>query len=118
MGTAEGPGSVLDVLGDPKTRQILVTLNVGRSSVSEIAEICDMSEPTAYRRVSNLEEQDLVEKVAMISPEGVHYNEYKSRFSSAMVRIEDDQFQVNVIHDSAYGGSLAELWAEVRRSVD
>lgn len=118
MGTADGHGSVLNVLGDPKTRRILAILSVEQHSVKELAETTDMSEPTIYRRISNLEDQNLIEKKAMISPNGVHYRTHEGRFSSAMIRLEEAQFQVSVVHDSSYGGSLATLWNEIRRTTD
>jgi transposase len=54
------PDDIFDVLASEDVRQILVATNVRSMSVKELADICDRSLATIYRRIQAMENYNLV----------------------------------------------------------
>ena len=106
----------IDVIGDSTTREILATLNVESFSVKELAEELDLSQPTVYRRLEQLEEHDLVTKRSIISSDGNHYNLYDCNFKSVVITLQNDEYDIWLCRKDSVVEKFAELWDLIRRA--
>lgn len=86
-------GEVLDLLSDEYARAILAAASEQPMSAKELAEQCDMSEPTVYRRISQLREHDLVEEQTKIETGGNDYKLYVTTLSGFSLRLADGSFE-------------------------
>lgn len=88
--------AVADVLDDDCARCILVRAHTEPMSATELAERCDVSEPTVYRRLERLREQDLVVERTHPDEGGHHYKEYQTNLDELTVRVSSEGFDVDV----------------------
>lgn len=88
--------AVADVLDDACARCILVRAQTEPMSATDLAERCDVSEPTVYRRLERLCEQDFLVERTHPDEEGHHYKEYQTNLEELTVRVTPDGFEVDV----------------------
>jgi predicted transcriptional regulator len=84
------------VLEDGCARCILVQARTEPMSASELADGCDVSEPTVYRRLETLREYDLVVERTQPEEGGHHYHVYRTRLDRVTIQLTDDGFEVDV----------------------
>jgi DNA-binding transcriptional ArsR family regulator len=65
-------------------------------SAGKLAEICEVSEPTIYRRVEKLREHELVDGVQKLDPQGHHYEEFVARLDQITIELTEGGFVVRV----------------------
>jgi len=87
---------VISLLDDEYARAILVESSREALSASALADRCDASEPTVYRRIEQLREYDLVVEQQQLDPEGHHYKTYRTRVERVTVEIEDGEYSIDV----------------------
>ncbi len=88
--------ALLDVLSDEYARSILAATSVRPMSAKQIAEECDMSGPTVYRRVERLREHDLVEEQTRVRVGGNDYNTYAATLSEFSLELEEGSFEATL----------------------
>ena len=88
----ETASSVLDALGDEKTRRCCRVLSEEPRSAREIAEITGYSLPTVYRRLNALRQAGIIDSRTTIDPDGDHYETFTT--VTERVTIELDGFTV------------------------
>jgi DNA-binding transcriptional ArsR family regulator len=76
--TPERLEDVLDVLSDQYACRILVALDAGPMPAVELAEGCDMSRPTVYRRLDQLESVGFVSDTQRLEPDGTQRKYFRS----------------------------------------
>jgi DNA-binding transcriptional ArsR family regulator len=89
--------AVLSLLDDEYARRILVATSAEPRSASELAELCDASEPTVYRRLDRLDEQGLIEKRQELDPDGHHYKTYLASVERVSVDIDPDGIVIEIV---------------------
>lgn len=67
---------LLALFGDAYTCDILRSLEGGPAPAKELVEECDMSRPTAYRRLNRLTDAGLVAEQLEVAPDGHHRKEF------------------------------------------
>ena len=87
---------LLALLEDEYARAILATLTTEPMSVSELCSACEMSDPTAYRRLDRLQAVDLVEERQVLDPDGHHYKRYFALVDEVTVSFADGSYEVAV----------------------
>ncbi|AFK21345.1 ArsR family transcriptional regulator (plasmid) [Haloferax mediterranei ATCC 33500] len=87
---------ILDILSDEYARDILAATSVKPMSAQELANQCEMSKPTVYRRVEQLQEYDLVEEQTKIQTSGNHYNVYAATLSEFSLELDEGAFETSV----------------------
>nr|WP_226012046.1 winged helix-turn-helix domain-containing protein [Halomicrobium salinisoli] len=87
---------LLDVLSDEYARSILAATSVRPMSAKQIAEECDMSGPTVYRRVERLREHDLVEEQTRVRVGGNDYNTYAATLSEFSLQLDEGSFEATL----------------------
>lgn len=87
----------LDILGDSQARAVLAALDRESQSAKELADRLNLSLPTIYRRINRLEEQGLIEHRSVISIDGNHYKVYACDFDSAVISLQDGEYDVQIL---------------------
>jgi AcrR family transcriptional regulator len=88
---------VASLLEDDVARAILAATSVDAMSANDLAERCDVSEPTVYRRLEQLQETDLIVEETELDPDGDHYNVYRARFRRLLVELQRGDYEVDLI---------------------
>ena len=92
----EKEDELLALLDDEYARAILVELTTEPMSVSELCQVCEISDPTAYRRLDRLQAVELVTEQQELDPEGHHYKQYVATVDDVTVSFEDGTYDVTV----------------------
>lgn len=90
------PETVFEVLGSELSRRILALSEIRPCSADELAEHCDASKPTVYRRLNVLQEYDLVVERSAIDDEGNHYKTYETALESICFSVKAGRFEVDI----------------------
>lgn len=109
------PEELFDVLCSGYSREILVAAELEPRSAQDLAEYCDTSLPTVYRRVNALVEYDLLEENLSIDPAGNHYKTYETNFERMQFAIERDRegFAANVELKRDLVDRFGALWRDL-----
>ncbi|AWB26508.1 ArsR/SmtB family transcription factor [Halococcoides cellulosivorans] len=104
---------VLDTIGDEHAREVLAAVSREPLSAKELADECDLSKPTVYRRLELLEEHDLVTDRTLVADDGNHYKVFESNFESTVISLEDDEYHVRIYRTGNLSDRFSELWDEL-----
>lgn len=97
MGDKEwNPENLFDVLGDSLSRQILILANDSPVSATKLVDELDVTPPTVYRRLDELDDYDLLKEHRQIDERGNHYRTFETSLSRVEFEIEDGEFTVDV----------------------
>ena len=123
---AEGEGDadeepiedILDTIGDRRARHVLASIAHEPRSAKEIAEELDLSLPTVYRRIEELEDYDLVEGRTEIATDGNHYRVFECAFDSTVISLDDGEYEVQIFREGNVPDRFADLWDDLSRARD
>ena len=104
---------VLDTIGDQHARTVLAAISREPRSAKELAEVCDLSLPTIYRRLELLEEHDLVDERTTVAEDGNHYNVYECNFDSTVIQLEDEEYKVRIYRRENLPDRFTQLWDDL-----
>jgi len=104
---------ILDTIGDQHARRVLAAISREPHSAKELAEECDLSLPTVYRRIELLEEYDLVTDHTLVAEDGNHYKVYESNFESTVISLEDEEYKVRIYREENLPDRFGQLWDEL-----
>ena len=104
---------ILDTIGDRHARKVLAAISRESRSAKELAEECDMSLPTVYRRIEMLDEYDLVKDRTLVADDGNHYKVYESNFESTVISLEEDEYRVRIYREENLPDRFSQLWDEL-----
>jgi hypothetical protein len=113
---AWNPDDIFDVLASEDVRQILVATNVRSMSVKELADICDRSLATIYRRIQAMENYNLVSEEITRDADGTQYSEYKSELNEITISVEEGQLDININIEKDTVDQFAELIEDLEQS--
>ncbi|CCC40014.1 ArsR/SmtB family transcription factor [Haloquadratum walsbyi] len=116
MSKAWNPDDIFDVLASEDVRQILVATNVRSMSVKELADICDRSLATIYRRIQAMENYNLVSEEITRDADGTQYSEYKSELNEITISVEEGQLDININIEKDTVDQFAELIEDLEQS--
>jgi predicted transcriptional regulator len=106
----DGDEELLALLDDEYARAILAALTTEPMSVPELCTACDMSDPTAYRRLDRLRAADLVAEQQAVDPDGHHYKRYVATVEDVTVRFSDGSYEVSVTRSSDPADRFTDLF--------
>ncbi|POG54308.1 ArsR/SmtB family transcription factor [Haloferax marisrubri] len=86
-------GDILDLLSDEYARDILAATSTKPMSAQELADECEMSKPTVYRRVERLQAYGLLDEQTEIRTSNNHYSVYTATLSEFSVALDDGSFE-------------------------
>ncbi|ARS89095.1 helix-turn-helix domain-containing protein [Natrarchaeobaculum aegyptiacum] len=101
------------VLNDAVARSILVHVRSEAMSASTLAERCDVSEVTIYRRLETLRDHDLVTATTVPDRDGHHYKVYRANLHRLTVTLTDDGFDLSVERTETPADRLTRLIEEL-----
>lgn len=105
---------ILDTIGDDHARQILAAVSRESRTAKELADHCDISLPTVYRRLELLEENDLVASINEVDENGNEYHLYESDFESTVISLtDDDEYEVRIYRSENLPERFTQLWDEL-----
>ncbi len=81
---------LLGLLSDEYACRILCALDDEPLSADEIVAQCEMSRPTAYRRLEQLTDAGIVDAQSAASTDGHHKREFRRTLGGLSVRIHED----------------------------
>lgn len=96
MAEEEQLETLAGLLEDEYARAILRHTSSERLSATALADRCDTSKATAYRRIDRLQDHDLLESYQELDPDGHHYETFAATFAELTVTLEDGRFEVTV----------------------
>ncbi|MFW5948796.1 MAG: ArsR/SmtB family transcription factor [Halolamina sp.] len=104
---------ILDTIGDEMARRVLIAVSEAPQSAKELAETCEMSLPTVYRRVDVLMDHGLITEKNVVAEDGNHYKEYRCNFDSTLISLGDEKFDVAIYRQDNLPDRFTELWDEL-----
>jgi predicted transcriptional regulator len=104
---------ILDTIGDQHARRVLAAISREPKSAKELAEECDLSLPTVYRRIEMLDEYDLVTDRTLVADDGNHYKVFESNFESTVISLEDDEYKIRIYRTENLPDRFGQLWDEL-----
>jgi len=104
---------ILDTIGDKHARRVLAAISKDPKSAKELAEECDLSLPTVYRRIEMLDEYDLVKDRTLVADDGNHYKVYESNFESTVITLEDDEYKIRIYREENPSDRFSQLWDDL-----
>lgn len=106
---------VLDTIGDDHAREVLAAISEESRSAKEVADHCDLSLPTVYRRIEMLKEHELVVSETAVAEDGNHYEIFESNFDGTVIRLRDDEYDVRIYRKENIPDRFSSLWDELSR---
>lgn len=90
------PETVFDTFGSETARRILALASVEPMEADDLADHLEVSQPTVYRRLDALTEQDLLTERVHVDDEGNRFQTYETNLESVTFRVEEGSFLVDV----------------------
>jgi DNA-binding transcriptional ArsR family regulator len=104
---------ILNTIGDERARDVLAAVATETRSAKELAESCDMSLPTIYRRLELLQEHELVSEQTAVADDGNHYNVYTCNFDSTVIKLDDGEYDIKIYRSENVPDRFTQLWDEL-----
>lgn len=104
---------ILNTIGDEHARTVLASVSRKPGSAKELAERLELSQPTIYRRLELLEENDLITNRTLVADDGNHYKEYECNFNSTVISLDDDEYDVRIFREENLPDRFSKLWDEL-----
>ncbi|WP_336364955.1 ArsR/SmtB family transcription factor [Halalkalicoccus salilacus] len=114
---SEGPANseeIFQVLADEYARRILLTADQGPITAKSLSEACDASLTTIYRRVSVLQDYDLIEEQTSIGPDGAHRSTFETKLEGLHVDLVDGELTVDIETRDELADNFTALWDDLR----
>jgi len=90
---------LLELLGDEYTRRVFEAVTAQSRTGRQVAEVADVSRPTAYRRLNDLRDAGLVTTEMAIGENGHHRERYEAVVDHVAVTIDEGSIETSVTLD-------------------
>lgn len=105
---------LLSVLDDDYARRILIETSKQPMSAKDLAEACDASLPTIYRRIDRLSERDLVSERTEFADEGRHYSIYEAALEQVVIELDNGDLSADVTTEPTDAADrFTSMWEDV-----
>lgn len=104
------PETIFDVLGSEHARKILALSSREPMDADALAEQCDTSLPTVYRRVNALQEYDLLQEETHIDADGNHYKTFQTNLQRICFEVNDGGFDIDIALRRDLTDRFDEFW--------
>lgn len=109
---------ILRLLGDEHVQDILCAASESTLPAKTLAEDCDASLATVYRRIERLVKRDLLVEKVRVDDSGNHYNVYQTGFDHVGVDVEDGQLNVRLTASDRAADRFTNMWDGLRGDED
>lgn len=96
---APSPTELFSLLDDEYALDILTSIQSEAKSARTLAEECDASRPTIYRRLNRLEDAGLIETEMTYDADGHHRTVFKTTLETVTVEMGDDGVSADISTD-------------------
>lgn len=107
------PDNVFDVLGDEYARQIVALASLEPVSAQDLADYCETSLPTVYRRLDILDEYDMIEEQVQVDDEGHHYKTFATSLDRVCFEVEEGSFHIDIELEKDLADRFGEFWRDL-----
>jgi len=87
---------LLDLFGDEYTRRVFEAVSEEPRCGRAVAEVADVSRPTAYRRLNELQDAGLVTSECYVAPDGHHREQFTASAQHISVSLDDGEVEATV----------------------
>lgn len=112
MSEERDPPEVFRLLADEYARCILVRTSAAALSAKELAEDCDASLSTVYRRAEALQAEGLLAERTELDDDGHHYTSYEATVGGLTITFEDGTMSMDITEDTA--DRFTRVWEGIR----
>ena len=114
MSEDSGIEGLLALLDDEYARRILIETSTQPMSAKDLAEACDASLPTIYRRIDRLSEQNLLAERKEFGDEGRHYSVYEATLNRVTLELEDGEFSADIATEPPDAADrFTQMWEDI-----
>ena len=106
--------AISSLLADECARTILTETATKPLSAKELSERCEVSPPTVYRRLDELEEYNLVNEQTHPDAEGHHYNVYTATLDRIVVELTEDGFTLRLARRERMADRFTQFIGDMR----
>lgn len=83
-------------------------------SAKQLAEACDASLPTIYRRIDRLSELDLLTERPEFRDEGRHYSVYEATLDRVVIDLDDGALDITMTTEPTDAADrFTEMWEDI-----
>jgi DNA-binding transcriptional ArsR family regulator len=108
--------SILQALGDPLSRQILLLLADTPKAARELLLVVSVPQSTLYRRLGELKDMGLLDvQRSIITEDGKKMELYRSLLEEVVIHLRGPTLEVRPRRRDLAAARLADLWGEVRQ---
>ncbi|WP_018258300.1 winged helix-turn-helix domain-containing protein [Halomicrobium katesii] len=106
--------ALFDALADPDCRAIVAALDEP-TTAKGVADQCDLSRTSAYRKLETLSDAALVAERTKVRDDGHHTTQFVRDFRGVFVAFDgDESFDVDVVdHEETPDERLARFWSQI-----
>lgn len=97
------PRELLELFGDERACEILCHLDTESLTAAELVERCDISRPTAYRRLDELTDAGIVDSQCRTGDDGRERREFSLALEAVEFEIRGDDVDGSVRHTDTAG---------------
>lgn len=116
-GASGRSADLLQVFADEYSREILLAADEEPRTAKDLSQICDASLTTVYRRLSTLQERDLVTVHSTIGSGGEHKQLFETTIESFHVTISDGELDLSVETRDELADNFTTLWQSFRENI-
>jgi DNA-binding transcriptional ArsR family regulator len=95
-GETDATAAVFRLLADEYSRRILLAAEQEPRTAKDLSDVCDASLATVYRRVSTLQEHDLLRKHSTVGSDGSHRRQFETTLEEINVTVSDGELALSV----------------------
>jgi predicted HTH transcriptional regulator len=110
---ASEPTDVLDALTHEDSHRILAAASRTAMSAQELADDCDISLPTVYRRVNELVEREFLDVQMQPRDDGNHHRTFETNVERIRIVIENGAFYTDVKLREDIVDRFGNLWRDL-----
>lgn len=107
--------NIFEVLGNAQARRILVLADMKPMSAQELADHCETSLPTIYRRINELVKHDLLRKREQRDSKNKHQI-FTTNLEKVCFRVENGGFVVDIQLRQQMVDQFEDFWHELHES--
>lgn len=116
MGDTGQSKTLFQVFADDYSREILLAADEEPRTAKALSQICDASLTTVYRRLSTLQDHDLVAVHSTVGSGGEHKQRFETTIEAFHVTISDGHLQLSVDKRDELADNFTSLWQNFRES--
>lgn len=109
-----GLETVVGLLDDEHAREILAATSIEPMASADLAERCDASRQTVYRRLDNLQDAGLLAERTRPRADGHHDTVYVATLSDIRVELREGEFDFELeCREPDMADELSRLWGDL-----